>query len=239
MVVSERLGARSFAEGYYRLYSDDLPVFITADSILHAWHRSFDSILKEIESCYLVPTLKRILISMQFVFQNIGDKKILLDADYFIGVALAFLPQYNGGTYCIMKENEQRYSATLTAITNQKTMEIKLFGKSRTVDFSQFKPRGHYESNDVLRQYFQAMMWLGRIDFSLNGEESSTEQVQCAVILMLLVWKSEEGMNLWNKFEGTIRVFVGPVDSMTVAELNGVIEGMVQKGELIGIQSCE
>lgn len=239
MVVSERLGARSFAEGYYRLYSDDLPVFITADSILHAWHRSFDSILKEVESCYLVPTLKRILSSMQSKLQNVGNKKNLLDVDYFIGVALAFLSQGNERTHCIMKENEQRYSATLTDITNQQTMEIKLFGKTQTVDFSQFKPRGHYDSNEVLRQYFQAMMWLGRIDFRLNGEESSIEQVQCAVTLMLLVWKSEEGMNLWNKFEETIRVFVGPVDSMTVAELNGVIEGMVQKGELNGIQSCD
>jgi len=35
-VVSERLGAPSFAEIYYRLFHSDLPAFITSDSILHA-----------------------------------------------------------------------------------------------------------------------------------------------------------------------------------------------------------
>ncbi|DBA04949.1 TPA: hypothetical protein N0F65_006951 [Lagenidium giganteum] len=34
--------ARCGGLAYYRLYSDDMPVYITADSILHAWHRSFD-----------------------------------------------------------------------------------------------------------------------------------------------------------------------------------------------------
>ncbi|DBA04937.1 TPA: hypothetical protein N0F65_006939 [Lagenidium giganteum] len=35
-MVSKRLEVDSFAEAYYRLYSDDMPVYITADSILHA-----------------------------------------------------------------------------------------------------------------------------------------------------------------------------------------------------------
>jgi hypothetical protein len=49
-VVAGRLSAESFAELYYRVFTLDLPVFITADSLLHAWHRSYDSILEEIET---------------------------------------------------------------------------------------------------------------------------------------------------------------------------------------------
>ena len=48
-VVCERLGTASFAEMYYKIYSRDLPVFISADSILHAWHRSYDAILRTLE----------------------------------------------------------------------------------------------------------------------------------------------------------------------------------------------
>ncbi|KAF1776817.1 hypothetical protein PC129_g6197 [Phytophthora cactorum] len=46
--------AKSFGEIDYRLYTDDLSVFMTADSILHAWHRSFDSFLADLETGFLV-----------------------------------------------------------------------------------------------------------------------------------------------------------------------------------------
>ncbi len=39
-VVSERLGGYTFGQLYYDIYTRDLPVFITTDSVLHAWHRS-------------------------------------------------------------------------------------------------------------------------------------------------------------------------------------------------------
>ncbi|KAE9297528.1 hypothetical protein PF008_g23720 [Phytophthora fragariae] len=53
LVASQRMQAESFGDIYYRLYTDDLPVFVTADSILHAWHRSFDAFLIEIETSFL------------------------------------------------------------------------------------------------------------------------------------------------------------------------------------------
>ncbi|KAL4127731.1 hypothetical protein PRIC2_006730 [Phytophthora ramorum] len=61
IVVSDRMQSKSFGDVYYQLYSDDLPVFVTADSILHAWHRSFDAFLVEIETACLAPTLHEIL----------------------------------------------------------------------------------------------------------------------------------------------------------------------------------
>ncbi len=39
-IVTERLGGKSFGQVYYDIYHRDLPVFITSDSVLHAWHRS-------------------------------------------------------------------------------------------------------------------------------------------------------------------------------------------------------
>src|SRR4029453_16900822 len=38
-VVSERLGGSSFGGLYYAVFHGDLPVFVTADSVLQAWHR--------------------------------------------------------------------------------------------------------------------------------------------------------------------------------------------------------
>jgi len=49
-VVSERLGTYSFADMFYRIYSADLPVFVSTDAILQAWHFSFQALLTEFES---------------------------------------------------------------------------------------------------------------------------------------------------------------------------------------------
>ena len=74
IVVSERLGADSFVACYYNLYSNDLPVFITSDSILHAWHRSFDSILVQLEQWILYPLLEEYLNGMLQGLQVIADR---------------------------------------------------------------------------------------------------------------------------------------------------------------------
>ena len=60
-VVSERLGGTSPTQLFYRIYARDLPVFVTTDALLHAWHRSYDSILEEVEQNSLAPTLADVL----------------------------------------------------------------------------------------------------------------------------------------------------------------------------------
>jgi hypothetical protein len=48
-VVSKRLSRGSFAEVFYNLWHNDLPVFISTDAVLQAWHRTYDAMLEEIE----------------------------------------------------------------------------------------------------------------------------------------------------------------------------------------------
>ena len=55
-VVSERLGSHSFTDLYYRIYVRDLPVFVSSDSLLHAWHRYFDRLLESLETDYFRPS---------------------------------------------------------------------------------------------------------------------------------------------------------------------------------------
>jgi hypothetical protein len=46
-VVSQRLGTYSFADSFYKVFTDDLPVFFSCDAALHAWHRSYMGMLEE------------------------------------------------------------------------------------------------------------------------------------------------------------------------------------------------
>ncbi len=56
-VVSDKRRYPHFAYGYKAIYSQDLPVFISADSILQAVHQSYDAILEALELAALAPDL--------------------------------------------------------------------------------------------------------------------------------------------------------------------------------------
>jgi hypothetical protein len=58
---SPGIHGEGFGNIYYSIYSADLPVFITTDSILYALHRSYEDILIEIEGAFLREALEKVL----------------------------------------------------------------------------------------------------------------------------------------------------------------------------------
>ncbi len=227
-VVSERLGAESFAEIYYRIFSRDLPVYVSSDAVLHAWHRSYDAMLEELEEHYLAPTLAEILDGMAAALPDARrtyGKGVLADgvtdADYFLAVARSLLagkpaPSHFG--------QDRRVADTLAACDALQMQEFPLFGRDRITDFSQFKPRGHYDTSEALRRYFRAMMWCGRIDLRVAGnpEEASPREMASAVVLHDLLTRSGKA-GQWDRFDRLLQTFVGRTDSMTFAQLGQVL----------------
>lgn len=64
-VVSHRKRFPSFVHGYQTIYTADLPVYLSADSVLHAVHQSFDALLKKLETTAIVRLLTRVLDTMR------------------------------------------------------------------------------------------------------------------------------------------------------------------------------
>ena len=83
------------------------------------------------------------------------------------------------------------------------------------MDYSQFKPRGHYEKTETLRRYFQAIVWCGRTDLQVSNDK---RQLSTAVVLFELLREAKK-MDEWRKFDAILRPFVGATDAMTFAEL--------------------
>ena len=54
----------SFLYGYASIYAEDLPLYVSADSILYSVHDSYDEILKQLEKQTLVPDLQALLSGM-------------------------------------------------------------------------------------------------------------------------------------------------------------------------------
>ena len=228
--ISERRSFPSFVYGYETIYMEDLPVYVSADSILHAVHRSYDEILKAIETEALVPELRRMLGGMRASLQAGGASALgtqaRKNADFYTAVALSLLdgtdvaPVAGADAGAIRSFVEGARKAS-----GQKRIEI--FGVGRNVDFSQFKPRGHYTDSAELARYFRAMMWLGRIDFRLIETREDGSQLfhrrQLEGALALRAILDEEARRSWARVDRTVGAFVGEPDNMTLPELDALL----------------
>src|SRR5262249_44251394 len=157
-----------------------MPVFVSTDSILHAWHHSYDAMLEELETHYLHSSLTAILWSMHAKVPDAQKEygqgvlaDSVKDADYFLAVAMSLLSGMDKSGPTHLKQ-EERVNKTLKACADLKMETFNLFGRERKVDFSQFKVRGHYEKSETLKRYFKAMMWLGRTDLRVAGYPGNT-----------------------------------------------------------------
>lgn len=228
MVTSARLGAHSFVDAYYGIFTEDLPVFVTADSIMHAWHMSYVEMLKELENAYLAPKLKDFLDALHEALPDVAGEidsdvlgESLHDVDYYLTVARSLF----AGS---LKDDQLGASGTkakktLDDIQKRFVGPYDLFGRqgdNAWVDFSQMTVRGHYASSTALSRYFQAAMWCGRIDFRVAGPEqfSSPRELGAAIILNTLVDRTDM-LRQWKDFDDILKVFVGVSDSMGFDQL--------------------
>lgn len=246
-VASQRLATRrenpmhEFGTMFYRLWHDDLPVFISTDAILQAWHQTFNSMLEEIEETYLYNSMERILEGMAgqltAAAAQVGAGTLrdsMLDADYFLTVARSLLVG-SGTVVASALGQDARVAQTLADIRAEQLKQVGEFmGFCRMVDFSQFKVRGHYTHSERLGRYFQCLMWLGRIDIPVAGgpwvrcpddeRMASPRELGLAIVLWHLLNTSGQ-FETWRNAEQIIAAFVGPTDSLTFGQLGGLLAG--------------
>ena len=233
-VVSERLGSASFGDAYYRIFNADLPVFVTSDSVLHAWHKSYQSILEELEQYELSPLLEQVTSNMSVqlptIWQQYGQGPLgnsILDADYFLTVARSLWATQQVASALGNADVNQQVANTLASIKSQVPVQgFPIFGSFREIDFSQFIVRGHYTDSDQLQRYFRALMWCSRIDLRLAtfppNKEDDIRQLGTAIVMYYLLNQSGQFSN-WSTLEQVTRMFVGVTDSMTFAQLGELL----------------
>jgi hypothetical protein len=226
-VTTDRKRFPSFVYGYQSIYTDDLPVYVSADSILYAVHSSFDQILKAIEETTLRPKLASLFDRMRAALRAGAGSGISdgarADADLYLSVAASLLAgkfeaPVAGGDAAAAKDLFDKATAANGA------MNTRIFGVVRDIDFSQFEPRGHYTDSDALKSYFRATMWLGRIDMRLletmpdHSQVFRRNQLEAAYILRALM--DEQSLAEWKRIDATIGGFVGEPDNMTLPQLD-------------------
>ena len=231
-VISDHSRFPSFVYGYELIYAADLPLYVSADSILYAVHQSYDSLLRRIELTSLIPSLRSLLQSMRnrLPTSDFGglDEQARADVDFYLAVATSLLagePQPP-----VAGADPEEVSAYLQLIESQQGMVYRdLFGVTRIFDFSQFTVRGHYAEGVDLQRYFRAMMWLGRIDFRLidstpDGQLFYRRQLEATLALRQLI--DETARVNWERIDRTLTAFTGVQDSMSLPEVDELLDDL-------------
>jgi hypothetical protein len=104
-------------------------------------------------------------------------------------------------------------------------------------DFTQFIPRGHYTRSELLSNYFQAMMWYGRVSFRLQpnsplvSNEKGMNNTAQAILLSLALTEevsslsgSPTGIVVWDAIYEPTAFFVGSADDLVPSDYLEVIE---------------
>ncbi len=222
-VISNKIAFPTFTYGYATIYAEDLPLYVSADSILYAVHRSYDEILKTLELRTMVTLLNGYLESLRSSLDSANASGTLRsDLDVYLATAQSLLADSKKDA--LLSSNNGLVEKLFDACKSANGVEVfELFDVKRRMDFSQCKPRGHYTDDPLLESYFRAMIWLGRIDFRLIETQEDGSQLfhrrQTEAALALDELMTAEARSMHTKIDAIVTAFVGEHDYMTVPQL--------------------
>ena len=208
-------------------------MMITTDVVLHMWHVFFAESMKALEAMEYLPNLEELSLNMeQQAIDAYRDAPDALDAAY--ANVMAFFHVANS----LLFEEEPSWENKLTAKPNGDALEIAeaelanikaesaansvLLG-GRAIDYSQFKPRGHYTTSPQLTRYFKAMMWYGFMGFDLK------KQPEEAALIADLLMKNKDLMALWQKNYELTAMYSGESDDISVPQMQDALKSLKGK----------
>ncbi len=247
-----------FSEVYGSNSLDAYPSFVTADSLLHAYHVIYDTILQRCEENNFTSNIIDVTNHMIEVTEAQSE---LLSTSRWQQAALRNLAFFS----VAMKILDEEWSApgsvsilvdeVLDLMANAEGFNSSWF-MGQKEDFSQYTPRGHYTRSDNLKKYFKVMMWFGRIGFRLypcddwilpeeNEERGRNETAQAILLTLALMDSSsvfpERGIanQTWANIYDTSSFFVGVSDDLTPYEYMKMIESIYGRNPAMGILENE
>ena len=238
-VISEKKHFPTFAYGYQSLYALDLPVYVSADSILHAVHRSYDAILKSVELASLAPEMQTLLQSMRGSLAAGGGSALgaaaRADADLYTAVALALLTDKPVAP--VAGATQSKIDALVAgAKAHQGIAEVELFGSTSDHGLLAVRAarplhglagaRALLPRDDVARpRRFPPRRDPARRLAGLPAPPARGRATSSA--------RSRRAMpsRRFERIDGAIRAFVGEPDYMTLPELDALLADLGQSSE--------
>lgn len=191
-----------------------IPNFVTADNLLQLLHIMFDTSLRQTEEQVLLPKLKEFTKAvMKELERNKGfeGREYLTVKRYFQTLYYLLHKAYPTG---ISSGDKQVIAKELKKMEGAKWDTSAVFPDAK-FDYSMFKVRGHYETSEELKTYFQAMMWVGIITFPTDTEDGRKD-----IYLLTRVLKAvSAGRKVFEEIYDLTSFYAGQPDNPTFYDL--------------------
>jgi hypothetical protein len=235
---------RAYKQVFTPYLADDLPLFLTSDSLLNGFHVLYEESIYRLEQAN-ARKLGRIL---KFIWQNLqtadkaftGKPKLVAAANARAKLTIATAMQLLGeqpiplepSVAALVKEEVQRVES---ARGRQKP---KWLGPPDpgfiALDYTRYRPRGFYTRTPALQRYFRAASWLQSIPFRVSKDE------ELVTILMLGNCVSYDRLREASlreqdlrEFFGAFEIFVGPGDDWNLMAAAHLAQGEIRLDEAL------
>jgi hypothetical protein len=230
---------------FYPLYEDaryqDMPIFVTTDSVYHAYHLIFDKMLRDLEKNYFEPDIRLLtracLEKAIDLYADLKGTDLELPARqviaYFAVADALINPDAPAVTPPDVVDMVAGELALIEAHTGMGASPI--FGASCPAacdpcdtnppaecldqpcmceDYSQYVPRGHYTRTEQLQRYFRTMMWYGRINMRLQKPGETRMALLITYILRNTDVDGTPAADVWARVYDPTVFIVGKSDDL-------------------------
>lgn len=203
---------------------EEIPSFITTDSVLQVYHIFYDYTLRTLEDKHLIQINKEITNRMLEESIRLYDE--LRDTDLkniqgnniaFFGVAQRLLkqdlPQGIPSTVLSMIDAEYEKIISKAGFQESSIFPFEL-------DYSQYQVRGHYTRSDDLGNYFLSMMWYGQAPMPLYKDKDTRylELTKQAILMAKIADDNPDIIGSWEKIYTPTSFFVGNSDDLGIKD---------------------
>lgn len=227
MPVSYGDAYKNFEDVYTEAVAAGIPAFVTTDTMLHAFHRLFDHTLKTTEEQYLaaetIQLASNLIAGLETIYTQTDNDDVRTAARLAVGhlaVGLVLLdPEADAPSWL-----EPELSAELQLIEDAGVRTLCPLFDAYYEDYTQYKPRGHYTQSELLKRYFKAMMWYGRMTYALremdfygNLGDQRPDLAAAALLLVRQMMLEEDGIgevHRWHLIYDPTEFFVGESDDL-------------------------
>lgn len=203
---------------------EEIPSFITTDSVLQVYHIFYDYTLRTLEDKHLIQINKemtnRLLVESIKLYDEIMDddlRSIQGKNVAFFGVAQKLLKQKlpEGIPSTLLSMIDAEYDKIIAKAGFQGSSIFPF-----ELDYSQYQIRGHYTRSDDLGNYFLSMMWYGQAPLPLYKDKDTRylDLTMQAILMAKIAGDNPDIMESWEKIYSPTAFFVGNSDDLGIKE---------------------
>lgn len=229
--IGEKLAGNGFVvyggagSEFFEIYETNrysmTPSFVTVDSLMHTYHMYFSYLLRNVERTYLTDRLAQ--ISSRLLADSIAQYDQLKGTEWE-NAARRNVAFFTVGA--LLQDENTAVEDYVEDIVRQEMERIRQAGDiqeslitGKNEDYTQYVPRGYYEGDAVLEQYFRTMMWYGRIHFEQRDEDLD----RSALLITLALSEDRESRELWDSVYAVTSFFAGASDDLGICEYRPVM----------------